>query len=752
MAVQRAQPAGARVPISPTDIQLSDAAADPHWLRFQDEEGKVRGTISLNPNGTTLYSKNGDFAEYHKRDPREAAFEEGDLVGFGAHGLTRQTNGVLQVGVITRRAIVTGTCPDSDELDGYDTVAYVGMVPVKLRGTAANGHFVAPSGRADGTAVATSWRPAMSVGRICEVDADVGDRCCACTKRRQAVRLSTIAVFNPADSVRGQLESTSSRLAQRAARMVAVLLVVILMWIGFRLRCPVSQQLCEPVSLPHGQLSGICDGTCGSSCTYEGCDAGYILVARDDRAASTAAHAPALFSGAQERSKSPAHTRTCSSGDTRAALMRSTEQRTYTGIEMSCVRTVCPPETVSVGCGNCGSENLSVWFPEVPWSSEQVVRSCPGGFKGTAERTCGPSGWSAVRSHCLRLQCPQTEIPLSGGPATMSYEQQQRCYQSRVPTERMTNPRRASGRALDRETKLLCEKLFQHTATLKTTISGFGRLAVECPSPQYSGSISATCAPNASAWEHWSDGCHLQFCPAEWRRLTFSGNRTDNISRTHAVRVHLPQQEAVAGAEGPDSASGGALSVSQSNEVAHASSAEVWSIVPCCNQLSPTGSCLDQNASYGYITSRCARNDDGALAQQVWSSRSWVTVNDSTVLQEGCRPLDEGVTGVRMDQNSMDAAVLYRELAHTLREEFLPSIQKLWTLPLNGSLSSISVSMRDVSTGVRATEWRPVMSVPRPGADAAIDTSGLAGTESLDPFVKWGKYHRSHELGAYSTQ
>lgn len=116
--------------------------------------------------GPRFSGTTGDFAEFHKRDPMQPAFEEGDLVGFGESGLTRVTKGMRQLGVISRQAIVAGSVPDgSADLSGYDTVAYLGRVPVKVRGSAAKHDFLVPSGKDDGTAVAKPGFPSVSVGR-----------------------------------------------------------------------------------------------------------------------------------------------------------------------------------------------------------------------------------------------------------------------------------------------------------------------------------------------------------------------------------------------------------------------------------------------------------------------------------------------------------------------------------------------------------------------------------------------------------
>lgn len=72
--------------------------------------------------GPRFSGATGDFAEYHKRDPTQTPFEEGDVVGFGASGLTRITAGMRQLGVISRQAIVVGSMPAESDQDDYDMV------------------------------------------------------------------------------------------------------------------------------------------------------------------------------------------------------------------------------------------------------------------------------------------------------------------------------------------------------------------------------------------------------------------------------------------------------------------------------------------------------------------------------------------------------------------------------------------------------------------------------------------------------
>lgn len=119
----------------------------------------VQGYIMDMGQGVKLLSTAGDFAEYHRiRDgERPDTFEEGEIVGLVDGEITRSTIGAAMLGIISRKAVVEGSHPgfdDEESASRYDTVAYCGRVPVKLRGNAKSGDLVVPSGLNDGTAVA----------------------------------------------------------------------------------------------------------------------------------------------------------------------------------------------------------------------------------------------------------------------------------------------------------------------------------------------------------------------------------------------------------------------------------------------------------------------------------------------------------------------------------------------------------------------------------------------------------------------
>ena len=134
------------------------------------------GTSSSAGRGVVLESVGGDFAEWHpvlqcppvkgddacgsysglsgplcggdsgdcgdggKQGKIYGTLGEGEVVGLHAGGgvsrVTRTSRGGFTgaVGVVSRRAVVRGGLPTDGDCNGYESIAYVGRVPIRVRG------------------------------------------------------------------------------------------------------------------------------------------------------------------------------------------------------------------------------------------------------------------------------------------------------------------------------------------------------------------------------------------------------------------------------------------------------------------------------------------------------------------------------------------------------------------------------------------------------------------------------------------
>ena len=135
------------------------------FVDFIGRDGKSIGSISQDKDnvGITIEGQSGDFAEWHRRAAGEPECQEGDVVGFTDGLLTRNTARAQMAGIISKRALIKGSRPESEDLPLYETVAYCGQVPVRVRMSSRRvkaGDVVVSSGRGDGTAIVAdhqSW-------------------------------------------------------------------------------------------------------------------------------------------------------------------------------------------------------------------------------------------------------------------------------------------------------------------------------------------------------------------------------------------------------------------------------------------------------------------------------------------------------------------------------------------------------------------------------------------------------------------
>jgi hypothetical protein len=295
-------------------VTLRKKESEDRWLEFQDHSGQSAGGIGVNEQGGAFLASNGssgDFAEWHPRLPSDQPFEEGDVVGFCAPPpdakydrsyITRATTGAFQLGVISRRAIMTGSFPGTRSKHDFDTVAYCGRLPVKVIGAARAGDYLVPSGNEDGTAVARSGFQAVKLGKVTRdtepppagwnsspaAVASPARRIESTTMELELLSVQTRTSRSPhqkwvyvdADIFAPNSTVTPPAACSTSAKLVIVIMVV-LCGIGLAVwlvRVAPASVHCNPIELDHGTLSGTCTGGPGSVCIYEDCDDGYHML------------------------------------------------------------------------------------------------------------------------------------------------------------------------------------------------------------------------------------------------------------------------------------------------------------------------------------------------------------------------------------------------------------------------------------------------------------------------------------------
>jgi len=163
----------------------TESVAD-KFITFFDGGNNVLGAIEADGSGGVRFTgaATGDFAEYMPRLDPDEEIEGGDVVGVFGDAVTRRTDGADYVMVVSDQPLVTGNSPGQSDAarEGHETVAFVGQVPVKVRGTVEEGDVIVPSGEHDGTGraiPAAEWTPrdGAVVGRAWEgADEEAVDR------------------------------------------------------------------------------------------------------------------------------------------------------------------------------------------------------------------------------------------------------------------------------------------------------------------------------------------------------------------------------------------------------------------------------------------------------------------------------------------------------------------------------------------------------------------------------------------------
>jgi uncharacterized coiled-coil protein SlyX len=152
------------------------------FISFFDSNNDRVGQISGDGSGGVNYRSYGsDYAEYLPLLDSDEELEAADVVGVVDGAVTRRTADAEQALVVSEQAIVTGNSPgfDPEDREGYETIAFIGQVPVKVRGPIEEGDLIVPSGEHDGTGRAmapAAFRPGDGpiVGRAWESDSSEG--------------------------------------------------------------------------------------------------------------------------------------------------------------------------------------------------------------------------------------------------------------------------------------------------------------------------------------------------------------------------------------------------------------------------------------------------------------------------------------------------------------------------------------------------------------------------------------------------
>ncbi|RME12645.1 MAG: hypothetical protein D6802_03630 [Ardenticatenia bacterium] len=137
---------------------ISNPGTNTNFITFFKGDYVALGAVEGNGSGGVNYKSGGaDYAEWLPLRNLAENIQPGDIVAWTPQGITRRTTDALRLVVVSSNPLATGNAPmDEAQYSQGRAVAFVGQVPVRVRGPVQAGDFILPSGRHDGTGVAIS--------------------------------------------------------------------------------------------------------------------------------------------------------------------------------------------------------------------------------------------------------------------------------------------------------------------------------------------------------------------------------------------------------------------------------------------------------------------------------------------------------------------------------------------------------------------------------------------------------------------
>jgi len=135
------------IPSEPADI-IRDAA-DIAEMTFDM-------TWDLTHTGITYSSGSGDYAEWLPRENESELMAPGDIVAINGGKISKNTSLAKQFMAVSTSPIILGNMQEKGAEKFFEKVAFMGQIPVKVRGLVNLGDYIIPSGLNDGTGIAVS--------------------------------------------------------------------------------------------------------------------------------------------------------------------------------------------------------------------------------------------------------------------------------------------------------------------------------------------------------------------------------------------------------------------------------------------------------------------------------------------------------------------------------------------------------------------------------------------------------------------
>ena len=216
-------------------MEASSPGSNNNFVTFFNSSNDGLGAIEGDNAGGVIYKSGAaDFAEFLPRLRPEEPIEAGDVVGVFGGKIAKSTIGADWVMVVSTAPITLGNMQKTEELDAmHEKVAFLGQVPVKVRGPVAVGDYVVASGLEDGTAVGVPFHRIdaeaghLIVGRAWEASEEQGVKLIKTAVGLPESASTTAALARTVRAQQVQIDELTSRLEaiesslQRNRRFVA---------------------------------------------------------------------------------------------------------------------------------------------------------------------------------------------------------------------------------------------------------------------------------------------------------------------------------------------------------------------------------------------------------------------------------------------------------------------------------------------------------------------------------------------------
>jgi len=129
-----------------------------NFVSFFNNTNTWIGGIKSNTGGTAVQFVTGgaDYAEYLEKENPKEVIQPGDIVGVVNGKISKKTEGAQLIMVRSTSPSIAGNKPAEKDKAKFELIAFLGQVPVRVRGAVRTGDYLIPSGQDDGTAVAVS--------------------------------------------------------------------------------------------------------------------------------------------------------------------------------------------------------------------------------------------------------------------------------------------------------------------------------------------------------------------------------------------------------------------------------------------------------------------------------------------------------------------------------------------------------------------------------------------------------------------